>query len=977
MTHRNIHKLCFLLLFMASSAFGQGSDARLLEALKSFFSAYRLPNYNPREVMQMDSFRTDEKERKLYVYANEPFCSQPFTPSLVASIRKSLQMTLPQPYNAYALSILDKNGWEIEELIPNALRKEDEDRSRLWGDIRFNDNPWVANLSRPYAVSNGLEGRHLFIWPSHGRYYKANEDSWTWQRPYLFCTTEDLFTQSIVYPYLFPMLEKAGAIVGCPRERDTQTEEIIVDNDTPAINGLYLEEPLPDMTWETSPDSGFARKHSLLHNSDKPFKEGTTRFVRTSSLRNRTASVSWTPHFEREGRYAVYVAYESRPNSVSDARYTVYHKGGRTQFRVNQKIGGSTWVYLGTYSFDAGQNRNGRVVLNNLSDYRGVVSADAVRFGGGMGRCERGNAGISRLPRFLEAARYYAQWAGMPDEVYNSEGGADDYVDDIRTRSYMCNYLGGRSPFQPGNAGQGVPFELALALHSDAGVRYDNSVYGTLGICTTADSRGFFNYASGLSRRASRDFADLLVSSVVRDLSATFRTQWTRREIWDRNYGETRSPNVPSAIVEMLSHQNFTDMRYGHDPHFKFALARSLYKGILQFVSHEHGLPRPVVQPLPVRKFSALLVDNEEAVQLSWAATEDSLEASAQPTGYVVYVKENDGDFDNGRLVTGSTELRLPVYRGIRYAFRVTAVNEGGESFPSETLTAYSAPQAGPEILIVNGFTRLSGPAVVDVPDSLGFDIAKDPGVPYLFTTAFCGQQVNFDRSAAGQEGPSGLGFSTNEREGETMAGNTFNYTESHGKAIAASERHSYSSCSREAFCDAAFPATRFKAIDYIAGLERDVPYNLLHYKSFDKSVRRALSDYCAHGGNVLVSGSYIGSDMRNGEEKRFVENVLKYRYSSPSSADISDQVNGLGLQIPLYLAPNAEHYAAIRPDAIYPADKRAFSAFAYSNGQSAGIACKGTRYNVIAIGFPFECISDSAIRAQAMQAFLRFLVGK
>ena len=31
-----------------------------------------------------------------------------------------------------------------------------------------------------------------------------------------FCTTEDLFTQSFVIPYIIPMLENAGAIVYTP-----------------------------------------------------------------------------------------------------------------------------------------------------------------------------------------------------------------------------------------------------------------------------------------------------------------------------------------------------------------------------------------------------------------------------------------------------------------------------------------------------------------------------------------------------------------------------------------------------------------------------------------------------------------------------------------------------------------------------------------------------------------------------------------
>ena len=44
-------------------------------------------------------------------------------------------------------------------------------------------------------------------------FHKNDRNEWRWQRPRLFGTTEDLYTQSIVVPYLIPMLENAGAVV--------------------------------------------------------------------------------------------------------------------------------------------------------------------------------------------------------------------------------------------------------------------------------------------------------------------------------------------------------------------------------------------------------------------------------------------------------------------------------------------------------------------------------------------------------------------------------------------------------------------------------------------------------------------------------------------------------------------------------------------------------------------------------------------
>lgn len=92
--------------------------------------------------------------------------------------------------------------------------------------------------------------------------------------------------------------------------------------------------------------------------------------------------------YRQKGEYAVYVSYRAC-YSVSDAKYLVFHNGGVTN-QSEQKIGGGTWVYLGTFEFDKANNDYGMVVLSNESSEHGVVCADAVRFGGGMGNIERG-----------------------------------------------------------------------------------------------------------------------------------------------------------------------------------------------------------------------------------------------------------------------------------------------------------------------------------------------------------------------------------------------------------------------------------------------------------------------------------------------------------------------------------------------------------------------------------------------------------
>lgn len=206
---------------------------------------------------------------------------------------------------------------------------------------------------------------------------------------------------------------------------------------------------------------------------------------------------------------------------------------------------------------------------------------------------------------------------------------------------------------------------------------------------------------------------------------------------------------------------------------------------------------------------------------------------------YIVYTKTGNDDFDNGTSVGNATACDVTISPNKVYAFKVTAVNAGGESFPSETLSAYYSPTAKKHVLIVNGFNRLSGPAWVETPDSLGFDLQKDMGVPYMSTTAFSGRQRNFIPSAAGLEGEVSLGYSGQELIGKNIAGNTFNYPCAHGLSIAASGgEYSYSSVGSDAFATPGFSTNNYDVIDYIAGLQVRRPYNFRSYPTFSPQIR-------------------------------------------------------------------------------------------------------------------------------------------
>ena len=957
-------------LFLASSslatsvcAANRNTQAR--DNLGNILKTYVLQNRAKKVIFPSQPYlvlyNLDDRRRTLNVQLSPSFAAQDFTASSVRFYYKRLAKALPRPYNKYKLTIM-AGGLPIEQLVAGS--KCEKGMPNAWGKTEYEGAPWVMNDSRPYFVSHGLFDRHLSLWASHGRYYDGKKDRWKWQRPNLFGTTEDLFTQTIVIPYLIPMLENAGAVVFTPRERDWQKNEVIVDN-----GGRGYVEDSGKETWKTAQEKGFAYHAGTYRDGENPFTQGTARAVKAT----KKADVSWAsyqPNIPQGGKYAVYVSYQSLKNSVSDAQYIVMHKGQRTVFKVNQQMGGGTWVYLGTFDFDRGNNEFNRVVVTNSSSESGVVTTDAVRFGGGMGNIERGGS-CSGMPRCLEGARYSAQWAGAPYSVYSSKNGSDDYGDDINVRSNMTNWLAGGSTYVPTLEGKKVPIELSLAVHSDAGyTTVNDSIIGSLAICTTSFNDGRLN--SGVSRMVSHDFADSLLTGLQRDISGKYR-KWTRRYLWDRNYSETRKPEVPSAIIETMSHQNFADMRRGLDPNFRFTLARSLYKTILRFVNGNHSVPS-VVQPLPVSNFR-IERNSSGGLRLSWIAEKDDQEPTAVPTSYIVYTSEDGMGFDNGTVVYTSS-FDFEAKKGVNYCFKVTALNRGGESFPSETLAAYLSKSAhAKDILVVDGFSRLSGPAVVDDYSRQGFDLGSDIGVSYGLTAGWNGRQQCFDKSRAGSEGEGSLGYCGDELAGRFIMGNNRDGSVCHVKDIAMSGVYNVVGCSLEALDNNLVKLDHYNLVDIAFGLQRNDGHSLVVYKTFSETLQSKLRSYAKSGGRILVSGAYVGSDMTQPHERSFMSDVLKTTFTGTDTNAGNNMVDGLGLSFDIIRQINDRHFAATSVDRIAACDGRSFAAMRYQDGSTAGVAYDGTDYKSFVMGYPYECINNVRTRQQVMKGLLGFLL--
>ena len=967
-------RLLYILLlfgFSLTDLSAQSQQKIVERRLREYFRTYESTEVDV-GTCKLVRFHLDPKKRTLSIYANANFGYQPFRPETTEKIYSDLRKVLPGPVNYYNITLFVGNR-SINELIPNIYRKVKDD-TRRWGKIQHQGEPWVHNASRPYSISEGLQGRHLAVTPSHGRYYKNEELCWKWQRPSLYCTREDLLTQSFVIPYLTPMLEHAGAVVFSARERDRQPHNIIIDNDTNNDCGLYVEEKHRKAHWK-SDTIGFALPKDVLHYGDNPFLMGTNRILNTAGgEKNTEGAALWIPRIPERGEYAVYVSYRTYPTSVPDAEYLVLHAGGSTRIKVNQQMGGGTWVYLGTYQFLEGQRDDQMVILTNRSKHTGVVSADAVRFGGGSAIVSRGccdTVHTSRMPRYYEGARYNSQWSGFPIERYANYHGEKDYAEDINSRSLVTNYLLGGSVYCPDSIGLRVPIELSLGLHTDAGIREDDTTVGTLAIYTTDHNNSKLGNGT-LSRYTSRDLADMVqtyISGVADSL--------TRRAMWDKNYSESRLPDVPSCIIELLSHQNFADMRYAHDPHFKFMASRAIYKGILHYTAEMHGT-RYTVQPLPVHAF-AIDFEGDNKVRLTWRPTQDKQEASATADSYILYTRIDDRGWDNGQRIS-ATACDITLEPGRMYHFKITAVNRGGESFPSEVLAAHIAKEPKGKVLVVNGFQRVDAPTVVNTAERAGFDLLADPGVPYLGTTAYSGLQREFSRLMTRHPDEAlQMGASGEELEGSYMAGNTMDYASVHGASIK-NAGYSFVSCSRQAFEEGVVKPQTFDVIDVFTGLQRHTGNSMMPHPAYlavTPMMYAILSHYAKQGGSLLLSGSYLGEEsLQHAPTKALLNNIFHAEEEGYITEWSEQGIYGLGttLEIPRWINP--EHYAVTRPEIMMPMED-AFTPLIYEQSHhSAAVAYSGD-YRSILMGFPFEAIRSSYDRDLVMISFLHFLTRK
>ncbi len=533
-----------------------------------------------------------------------------------------------------------------------------------------------STQDRETGRPNGaLTGATVFLSPGHGWYYADKLERWATQRGNSHGVVEDHSNAEAVLQYLTKYLWNAGAEVVTTRERDMQTNMVIVEPGRPGYSQTG------DWTIERNPSA----------------RDGDQRVAATTAGAP-TATATFAPAIPEAGEYAVYVRYQPAlaGSTARDATFLVNHSGGTTLWTQNQNHDAYTWRYIGTYHFEAGHDPDASsVTITNESPGGGYVVADAVRFGGGMGDVAGEAGGVSGKPRWEESGYSYAKFMGF-----------DEALETRRYSTVSAMPLYAEWEAEEWEAGRCI----YVSWHSNA---------------HNGEARGLFSFVYGPNSWGELDEfqgypgGDVLLGvvhdEIANDIVKAYDPDWRIGPKVCRWLGETNpryNNKMPAALFEMGFHDNAEDAKYILDPEFRRIVARAVYQGIVRYYyENVEGFDVPTLLPEPPTDVRVTTSFVGHAT-LEWKEpaydTGDGV-LGDPPLEYRVYRSSNGKGWDNGVTVDGTSMNLTGLKENTTTFFRVAAVNVGGESMPSETLALRASPTGRSEVLIVNGFDRLDG----------------------------------------------------------------------------------------------------------------------------------------------------------------------------------------------------------------------------------------------------------------------------
>ncbi|MBN1514604.1 MAG: N-acetylmuramoyl-L-alanine amidase [Phycisphaerae bacterium] len=749
----------------------------------------------------------------------------------------------------------------------------------------------------PRQVPGALSGVVVYLEPGHGWY--STSSGWALQRPYTNLMIED-YGNLDQLNYLVHYAHNAGATVVPFRPAGYQPIEVVLDNDDPGV--AYTG------NWDDSTDT------------EKYYENGVTAsgvpFRTTAADTVESATARYTPVLPEAGIYPVYCFTKHGTDRVLQT-YRIRHAGGLTEIAVDHRIVGNGWIWLGEYWFDAGTDAY--VEITNRSADVGLIIADAIRWGVGMGDMTGAAGVVSGHPRDEEDADFWA----LSEAIYKGVG-----FESVLYLGYYNSAAIWAAEMNLDAANNDRWRRVFLSIHSNA----SSAALARGTVALVHSSTPTLNQALLATILGDEIEADMVL------LNDQIEFPWIPRP----NPQDTGAPQISTTynndefdatLVEVAFHDEPQDAALLRDAGVRAAVSRSIVQAFIKFL---HSLPDSTV-PLafpPGRPGGVAVLDEGDGdVRILWQAPASGEVEGDPATGYVVYESADGFGFAPVALVGDVQESvisNLPV--GEPRFFRVAATNGGGESMPSETLVVCRPATGTADVLIVNGYDRLR--------QAQNPVFSQGPG---KIMTRPLWRQIN-----------------------------SYDYVRQHAAALLAAEAGvGFSSCSNEAVQSGGVSLSDYAVVDWLCGEERNEDF------TFNAAEQAAVTAHLAAGGAVFISGAQVGYDLVAQQHGPvFFRDVLGAEYVEyySNTYHVAAAPGGLLDGLPAFDFDPANgaayrvHFAeriTPRPGAMGILD------YVGGTGGTAGIEYDGVTYRVVLMTAPLETITSDAVRGQVMQRVL------
>ena len=662
----------------------------------------------------------------------------------------------------------------------------------------------------------------------------------------------------MVNRWLIPYLENAGAVVYNDRCRDEQINEVVAD-----LTGTGAPHDVTG-TWQVV-NSSAGRSGQYL----------TATTVASTSP---TATFRVRANIPQSGFYGVTIWYPAVAGAPADAQYVVIDAAGnRHAFRVNLTVDTARWVWLDRFYFEAGTDVPVLEVTNASATAGHTVLLDTVRLGGGMGSEDFGG-GASSVPRWQECAVNWTKYLGAPSYVWGAPHSGQDYG----TRFYYADWQSA---------------EIFLRLHTNGSTGH------------TGFGSEVYQYWRNTEEQSR---LNLVYPKIIQSIRTWYRASWANRGV---KANSQTTWGFPYLLVELAFHDWLTDAQALMDAKFRRAAMRGYYEGVVSFFYNGAG----VCSPEPPESVAVRNIGGGQ-LRVTWQASA----MGGVPTEYRVYYSTHPYCWKDYVAVAapGTSADIGPLTPGQVTYVQLRTLNDGGISFPSETLAAVVPAAADPRrVLVVSGFDRFDWD--VDETDNRG-------NFP-----------VHHARAIAGAAADLGYAISVD-------------------------------SCANEAVIQGAVTLPGYQMVDWLLGEESTAN------DSFTSTEQTLVTAYRQTAGSTLfVSGSDFAFDLGNSSlqyERDYLDQVLQTGYVADNAAtyDVSavtgSAFDGLALTLD---NGTGDAYRVLAPDVI---EARGGSSVCLNYGatsSAAGISRVQPGSSLFCFAFPFEAIQGEASRQAVMTRIL------